>query len=508
MVREIKTTMSTTFAEYRLLPGLTKKEHSPENISLETPLVKYEKSKGPGIKLNVPFVSAVMQAVSGPEMAISLAREGGIGFIFCSQPVENQARMIKEVKRFKAGFVRSDSNLKPGARIKDVIELTEATGHSTIAITKTGKNDSELLGLVTDMDYWPTDDPETPVEEIMTPVEDLTLGYDGITLKEANSLLRKSKKSCIPIVSDEKERKLRYLVFKKDYMMHRENPLELLDESKRLLVGAGINTRDYEERVPALVEKGVDVLVIDTSDGYTEYVEETLKWVKRNYPELPVGAGNVVNKEGFKFLVEAGADFVKVGIGGGSICITQEQKGIGRGQAAALREIVEERDSYMEKSGEYVPICSDGGLVQDSHILMALAFGADFVMMGRYFARFKESPTNVKDIGGKLVKPYWGEGSERARNWQRYYTGGGSSLKFEEGVEGNVPYVGSLKENIGKTLAVIKSTMGNVGVSSIEELHSEAVVERTSEASMYEGKAHDVMLPKEKEGGRDKVAWE
>ncbi|MFO7711112.1 MAG: IMP dehydrogenase [Candidatus Woesearchaeota archaeon] len=493
MAREIKTETSKTFMEFRLLPRLTTKGHAPDSIDLKASLTRS------GLCLNIPLTSAVMQSVSGPELAIALAREGGISFIFCSQPIEDQAEMIRKVKTYKAGFVVSDSNLSPEQTLRDVLELTEKTGHSTIPVTDDGSPEGVLMGMITDMDYWPTDDPDTKVKDIMTPIDSLAYGEDGISLKEANEILRKAKKSCIPILD---KKRLKYLVFKKDYLMHKSYPLELLDEEKRLMVGAGINTRDYKERVPALHESGCDVLVVDTSDGYSEYVSDTIKWVKKNYPDLPVGAGNVVTAEGFRYLADAGADFVKVGIGGGSICITQEQKGIGRGQASALSGVVAARDEYKKKTGEYVPICSDGGLVQDSNILMSLAFGADFVMMGRYFARFRESPTPIKEMNGKQVKPYWGEGSERARNWQRYYTGGGTSLKFEEGVDGFVSFSGTLKDNVEKTLAVIKSTMGNIGCKDIPELHDEAIIEPMSTASIREGKAHDIMLHED-----DRISW-
>ena len=243
-------------------------------------------------------------------------------------------------------------------------------------------------------------------------------------------------------------------MFRKDYDAHKENPLELLDAKKRYLVGAGINTRDYEARVPALVDAGADVLCIDSSEGYSEWQKETLAFIRARYgSEVRVGAGNVVDREGFRFLAEAGADFVKVGIGGGSICITRETKGIGRGQATAVIEVARARDEYFEETGVYVPICSDGGIVQDYHITLALAMGADFCMLGRYFARFDESPTSRVLVGGSYLKEYWGEGSARARNWQRYDMGGAQKLSFVEGVDSYVPYAGSLSENVAVTLS-------------------------------------------------------
>ena len=502
MAREIRENLSSTFFEYRLLPRLTTLEQTPDKIVLRTPLCNTKEGL---MHINLPFTSAVMQAVSGADLSISLARQGGLGFIFCSQPIEEQAKMVAKVKNYKAGFVKSASNLPPDAELKDIQRITKETGHSTIPITKDGKNNSELLGIVTDMDYWPDDEPNTKARDIMTPISNMTYVVEGISLEDAYKVMRETKKSTIPVVNNENEKILKYLVFKKDYVNHKFNPQELLDEHNRLKVGAGINTHDYEERVTELAKNGVDVVVIDTSEGYSVYVQKTLRWVKENYPEIPVGAGNVVTRNGFRFLAEQGADFIKVGIGGGSICITQEQKGIGRGQATALKEVVDERDKYYKETGVYIPICSDGGLVQDSHIMMALAFGADFVMMGRYFARFKESPTPLKEVKGELVKPYWGEGSDRARNWQRYYGGGSKIFKFEEGVDGYVPYAGQLDDNLERTVSVIKATMGNVGCESIKTLHDEAIIERVSPASIREGKAHDIIQSTEQ--SYDKITW-
>ena len=201
-----------------------------------------------------------------------------------------------------------------------------------------------------------------------------------------------------------------------------------------------------------------------------------------------------MDRDGFRFLVEAGADFVKVGIGGGSICITRETKGIGRGQATALKEVCEERDRYYKETGIYIPVCSDGGIVYDYHMTLALAMGADFLMLGRYFARFDESPTHKLNINGSYVKEYWGEGSNRARNWQRYDLGGDQKLSFEEGVDSYVPYAGSLKDNVNLTLSKVRSTMCNCGVLSIAELQEKAKLTVVSATSIVEGGAHDVIL--------------
>jgi IMP dehydrogenase len=476
-----------------LLPNLTAKDCNPAGVSLKTPIVKFKQGEKPQVSLNIPFSSAVMQAVSDHNMAVALARCGGISFIFGSQSVEDQADMVRKVKGHKAGFVVSRSNLTPGHTLKDILELKEKTGHSTVAVTDDGTPTGKLLGIVTSRDYrLSRDSLDKPVGNFMTPFSSLIYGKSGITLSEANDLIWEHKLNCLPVVGEQQN--LEYLVFRKDYDAHKENPYELLDENKSYIVGAGINTKDYAERVPALVAAGVDVLVIDSSDGYTEWQKETVEYVKANFDNVKIGAGNVVDREGFLYLVEAGADFVKVGIGGGSICITREQKGIGRGQASAVIEVAAARDEYFRATGVYVPICSDGGIVHDYHITLALAMGADFVMMGRYFARFDESPTRKLKVGNNFVKEFWGEGSNRARNWQRYDTGGKQTLVFEEGVDSYVPYAGSLQENLDKTIHKIKSTMCNCGSLSIEELQQKARITLVSATSIVEGGAHDVIL--------------
>ncbi|NHN31806.1 IMP dehydrogenase [Paenibacillus agricola] len=483
---------SRTFTEYLLIPNLSTKDCTPDNVSLKTPLVKFKRGENPELSLNIPFASAVMQAVSDHHMAVALARSGGISFIFGSQPIKEEAEMVRKVKAYKAGFVISRSNLTPEHTLKDVLELKEKTGHSTLAVTGDGTAKGKLLGIVKGSDYRISRDAlDKPISQFMTPFASLIYGKQGITLSEANDLIWEHKINCLPIVDEEQN--LEYLVFRKDYEAHKEYPNELLDANKSYIVGAGINTKDYKERVPALVDAGVDVLVIDSSDGYSEWQRETIQYVKANF-NVKIGAGNVVDREGFLYLVESGADFVKIGIGGGSICITREQKGIGRGQASSLIEVTEARDEYYEQTGIYVPICSDGGIVHDYHITLALAMGADFVMMGRYFARFDESPTRKLKVNNNFVKEFWGEGSNRARNWERYDSGGKSGLLFEEGVDSYVPYAGSLRENMEKTTSKIKSTMCNCGSKTIPQLQREARITIVSATSLVEGGAHDVIL--------------
>lgn len=485
---------SRTFGEYLLLPNLTTKDCVVENVDLKTPICRFKKGEHPQLTLNIPFSSAIMQSVSDNNMAIALAKNGGISFIYCSQSIESEAEMVRKVKKYKAGFVISDSNLTPENTLQDVLELKARTGHSTMAITEDGSSDGKLLGIVTGRDYRITRDPlDKKVKEFMTPGEQLIVGREGITLSEANDIIWEHKLNALPIVDEDFN--LVYMVFRKDYSEDKENPRSLLDEQKRYVVGAGINSRDYKERVPALVEAGADILCIDSSEGFSEWQFDTIKWIKGKYGDsVKVGAGNVVEKDGFKYLADAGADFIKVGIGGGSICITREQKGIGRGQASAVLDVAKARNEYFEKNGIYVPICSDGGIVLDYHITLALAMGADFVMLGRYFAGFDESPTSKIKYGNGYVKEYWGEGSNRARNWARYDLGGKAGLQFEEGVDSYVPYAGKLDDGLGSTLHKIKSTMCNCGAKTIKELQQNVRLTVVSSTSLTEGGAHDVIL--------------
>ena len=539
---------SRTFGEYLLVPGYSSAENVPTAVSLKTPLVKYRKGQEEcPLQMNIPMISAIMQSVSGDKLAIALARQGGVSFIYGSQSIENEAAMVRRVKSFKAGYVVSDSNLAPTATLHDVLELKARTGHSTIAITADGTPNGKLLGIVASRDYRINHTPDDAcVTTFMTPVEKLVTAPANTSLHDCNNIIWDNKINTLPLV--DAEGNLVYMVFRKDYDSHKANVNELLDKNKSYVVGAGINTRDYAQRVPALVEAGVDVLCIDSSEGYSEWQSRTIGWIREHYGDtvkvgagintrdyaqrvpalveagvdvlcidssegysewqsrtigwirehygdtVKVGAGNVVDAEGFRFLAEAGADFVKIGIGGGSICITRETKGIGRGQATAVIEVAKARDEYYKETGIYVPICSDGGIVHDYHITLALAMGADFVMLGRYFARFDESPTNKVRINGQYMKEYWGEGSNRARNWQRYDLGGSTKLSFEEGVDSYVPYAGPLADGVQTTLYKVKSTMCNCGALSIPELQQKAKLTVVSSTSIVEGGSHDVVL--------------
>ena len=485
---------SRTFGEYLLVPGYSSSHHIPSNVDLRTPLVRFKKGEEPAITLNIPMISAIMQAVSNDTMAIALAKEGGVSFIYGSQSIESEAAMVAKVKNYKMGFITSTSNITPDATLADILALKEKTGHSTVAVTDDGTANGKLLGIVGSRDYRVSRmDPATKVSEFMTPREKLITAPDGTSLKEANDIIWDNKLNALPLV--DKNDHLTYIVFRKDYDTHKENKLEMLDANKSYVVGAGVNTRDYAERIPALLEAGADVLCIDSSEGYSEWQKNTIAWVRKTYGDkVKIGAGNVVDAEGFRFLADCGADFIKVGIGGGSICITRETKGIGRGQATALIDVCKARDEYFEETGIYVPVCSDGGIVHDYHMTLALAMGADFLMLGRYFSRFDESPTQKVRINGRYVKEYWGEGSNRARNWQRYDLGGAGKLSFEEGVDSYVPYAGALKDGVATSLAKVRSTMCNCGALNLKELREKAKLTVVSSTSIVEGGSHDVIL--------------
>lgn len=362
--------VSRTFNEYLLLPNRTGTDCSVQSVDLTTPLVRYSVGELSQIQLRVPVSSAMMQAVSSPAVAIGLARNGGIGFVHHNQSIEAQADAVREVKSFKAGFVVSDTNVGPDDSLGHLVDVMKSTGHSTAAVTDDRSATGRLYGLVSSRDFHPErHDLSAPVSSRMRTVCNLPHAVGEVSLSEANARLWDERLDCLPVL--DAEGRLQYLVFRSDYADNKKFPDQLVDQNKRLRTGAGINTHDYQDRVPALMDAGADVLCFDSSDGYGDWQAQALTWVKKHFPHVPVGAGNVVDAEAFTFLADAGADFVKVGVGGGSICITRDQKGIGRGQASAILHVSAARDAYLEHTGEYVPVCSDGGLVHDYHIARA-----------------------------------------------------------------------------------------------------------------------------------------
>jgi IMP dehydrogenase len=476
--------ISRTFGEYLLLPNLTDEDCTPGDVDLSAPLARHRVGERSPIQIATPMVSAIMGAVSSPQLAIALAQVGGISFIHQNQPISEQAGMVAAVKRHKAGFRHNDVNIKPSATLAEADALLKAADRDVAVVTDDGSPSGSFLGLITAQDFnFARHHEGDTVESRMRRGPELITGRPGMSLAEANARLWDSRQDVLPIVGT--DGRVTAVVQRRDYELHKQFSSETIDADKRFRVGAGVNTHDYRQRIPALVEAGADVLCLDSSDGYSVWQKHVLEFVRTEYGDtVKIGAGNVVDARGFRYLADAGADFVKIGIGGGSICITRDQKGIGRGQASALAECVAERDAFANETGIYVPLCSDGGIIHDSHMAIAFAFGADFLMLGRYFARFAESPAPQVKVNGQILKEYWGEGSARARNAARY--GQGTHLAFEEGVDGYVPYAGSLYDNVKVTLAKLRSTMISCGSTTLRRFHDSATLVQVSQQTFVQ----------------------
>lgn len=494
--------VSRTLNEFLLVPGLTTAGCTPDTVDLGAPLVRHRVGEPAAIRVATPLTSAIMGAVSSPRLAIALAQCGGLSFVHQNQPVAAQAAMVEAVKRHKAGFRFSDINIKPSATLGEVALLLESAERDVAVVTDDGSPHGQFVGLISTDDFHPRrHDLSGSVASRMRPAAELVTASPSVTLSEANTLIWDHRLDVLPVV--DADGLLQSIVLRRDYELHKRFRNESIDADKRFRVGAGVNTHDYRERIPALVEAGADLLCIDSSDGYSVWQADTLKFVRDTYgDDVRIGAGNVVDARAFRYLADAGADFVKVGIGGGSICTTRDQKGIGRGQASALLDVVAERDAYARETGVYVPLCCDGGLLTDAHMAVAFAIGADFVMLGRYFARFDESPSPLVRVGGQFFKEYWGEGSNRARNVSRYEHGGGSRLTFEEGVDGYVPYAGSLYDNVALTIAKLKATMISCGAVDLPGFHRDAVLVPVSQQSFLQNSAEIQLRDRPSDVGR------
>lgn len=481
--------ISRTLSEYLLVPDLTTPDCVPGKVDLGAALVRHRVGEPSSLRIATPLTSAIMQAISSPQMAIAIAQTGGISFLTHNQPIASQARMIGAVKRHKAGFRFSELNVTTTTTLGEFAAQAQAAGGDVAAVTDDGSGHGVLLGLISLRDFHPKRHRlEDTVQTRMRPAEDLVTASPSVSLSEANSMLWDHRLDVLPVVSD--DGRLHSIVLRRDYELHKTFENGTTDADKRFCVGAGVNTHDYRERIPALVEAGADVLCLDSSDGYSVWQKEAIEFAKSEFPDVPIGAGNVVDRRAFRYLAESGADFVKVGIGGGSICITRDQKGIGRGQASALMDVVGERDAFARETGDYVPVCCDGGVLSDYHMAIAFAIGADFMMLGRYFARFDESPSRLVRLNGQFYKEYWGEGSRRAQNWARY-DHGTQDLVFEEGVDGYVPYAGSLYDNVSMTIAKLKATMASCGSRTLREFHEKAVLVQVSSQS-YLQNTHEI----------------
>ena len=485
MAKTILMNPSRTLMEFRLLPGLTATGSAQAHVTTRTTIVR---SPSGGIELAIPLISAAMQSVSGVAMAIELAKLGGAAVLFASQTPEDQAGMVRSVKSYRAGFV-NPRTVSENTTVREVEALREQLGYATFPVLSPA---GVFVGLVAKHDYDSILHADLAVSTRMVSRDKLTLGHEGIGLEEAHALLLDSHQGVLPIVDSAGQ--LSSMVFRSDIRSHLDTPEQRLDAKGRLVVFAALNTHDYKDRAPALAAAEVDAFVIDASDGHSVFQGEAVSWLKREFPNVPVIAGNVITAEGFTFLAAAGADAVKVGMGGGSICITQEQKGTGRGLATAVLEVVTARDAWRAKTGQHIPVIADGGIETARDITMALAMGADACMMGRYFARMEESPTDKVVVNGRVMKPYWGEGAARARHWraQRY-----SQNAFVEGVEGFVDYAGKLRDNLPESLAKIRASMSSCGAATLAEFRATAVLELISALSIREGQVHDIYMPTE-----------
>ncbi len=488
MGAKIITGPARSLREFRLLTGKTTKDNVASKVSLKTKLCAIPDSDK-FIELNIPLISAAMQAVSGVKLAIALAEHGGIAAIPCSIPAEKQIEIIKEIKKSKAGFHKDIITVSKDDKISKIIEIKKEKGFSIFPVTENGEMRSKIIGVISDKNF---DKKENCNDLIIKHMDtNITTAEAGISLNEANKKMIKHGIRFLPIT--DKQENLKYCVFKKDMENHLDFPDELIDEQKRYVVSAAVSTHPRNhERIEELIKADADIIVVDSSDGFSDFQKETLDFIRKKSKTIPVIGGNIITKEGFEFLVNAGFNAVKVGMGIGSGCTTQEQKGIGRGQATALIEVIGARDDYYKKTGKYIPVIADGGMANSSHMIIALAIGADCLMLGSFFAKFTEAagPLRNHPKFGPL-KEYWMEASSRARNYGRYDSS--PDWFFEEGVEGFVPHIGSVYDNINETLHKIKSTMSNTGSSTIKEFHEKTVLELQSPAAVQMGQVHDII---------------
>jgi IMP dehydrogenase len=489
---------SRTLQEYLILPNKIQSDMSTSDIDISSPLTKFREGEKPKIKMNAPVLSAAMQAVTGPKMAITMSIIGCAGVIYRSQPIQNQAAMVKEVKDAKAGFVIPDV-FSPEDTIEEVQKHIGSRGYSTFPITANGERNGPLVGYLTRKDFHTQKHSQLKVKDRMIALEQVAYAKEDdvkdaegkLSLEKANEILIESRCGSLPIITNNGN--LFRVVFRKDVDEYFKNPNQLVDSRKRYICGAAVGTFDYKERIPILVEAETDFLVIDTAQAYSDYVTDCLKFSKINYPNIPVIAGNIVTGKGFKFLAKGDADSVKIGMGSSMICVTQQQTGVGRGQATALIDVFEERERYYKENKVYIPICADGGIANPGDISIAFALGADYVMLGALLAGTEES--NSEKITSSLTvedrqlqvfsKKYWGEGSIRAKSWMgsRY----GQDV-YPEGIERHVPYVGPASEHLGKILFQVRDSLKRAGYRSIRDVQLNSEVEAISPNALLEGR--------------------
>ncbi|MFH0832779.1 MAG: IMP dehydrogenase [Candidatus Aenigmatarchaeota archaeon] len=514
MAKEIRSVPSKSISEYTvpellLQPGYIPKGFSSEEVDLSAPATRYEIGEEPKLKLHYSIITAPMQAVYSPELNVEAAKMGILAISHCSQPIETQAKQRREVRNRKAGFVTPDV-VNPGMLIGDLFNLSIEKGYSTFPVTKDGTLKTAMVGYITANDYDYELHKSKRVKDRMIPREDVVVSYYediGEDPQKADSILRDGHHGSMPILRKrgepivkwfpfvrKKDETIVYMVFKRDIEEHKKNPNALVDEQKRYIGGDAINTRDYKERVPALIEAGSKFLYITTSQAYSEYVAETLRFVQKEFPGIPVGAGNIVTEEGFRFLVENGATCVGIGMGPGSICITREQIGVGDAQLTAILNVAKARDIYYKETGTYIPIWGDGGFSKPRHFVVGYVAGADGIMAGRAFAGTSESPTEVNYKMSPPSKPYWGEGSKRARLWEEGVKDRYGHDVFEEGVEGWVEYVGPFTPYTERLVFTVKDGMRKGGCGTIPDAHENGVLIPISEGALEEGRPHDINM--------------
>jgi len=474
------------YNDFIILPGFI--DFAPDDVSLETNLTR-------NIKLKSPFVSSPMDTVTEAEMAIALALWGGIGIVHYNNTIEQQAELVGRVKRYENGFINKPMVLSPQHRISDIDMIKAKYNFSGIPITENGKLNSKLVGIVTNRDIDFEKDRTRLLSEVMT--KELLTAREGIALSEANNILRTSKKGKLPIV--DADGKLMALLSRNDLLKNREFPLATKDEKKQLRVGAAISTKDEsKERLAALNEAGVDVVIIDSAQGNSIYQIEMIKYIKKNYPNIDIIGGNVVTEEQCEMLIKAGADALRIGMGPGSICTTQTTMAVGRPQATAVYRTAR----YSHKQG--VPVIADGGIANIGHISKALALGASTAMMGSMFAGTNEAPGEYFYENGVRLKKYRGMASMEAMEagGSKRYFAEDAKIIVAQGVSGAVMDKGSMNDYAPYLIQGLKHSFQDMGIRNVKSLHEKLYskdlrFEIRSAMAQREGHVHDMYSYKE-----------
>lgn len=473
-----------TFDDVLLLPGYS--SVMPKDVQLKAFLT-------PQIPLNIPLVSAAMDTVTESRLAITLAQEGGIGILHKNMTVERQAKEVRQVKKYESGIIKDPLTVSPGTKIGDLLRQTHAHNFSGMPVV----DGDQLVGIITNRDMRFETNLDRLVADLMTPKERLVTVKEGTSREEIIRLLHKNRIEKILIVNDKFQ--LKGMVTVKDIMKAKEKPNACKDNSGQLRVGAAVGTSaDTEERISALVKAGVDVLVVDTAHGHSQKVIDRVRWVKKHYPDMPIIAGNIATGDAAKDLVKAGADAVKVGMGPGSICTTRVIAGVGVPQISAITHVAE------ALKGKNVPIIADGGIRFSGDLCKAIGAGAWTIMIGGLFAGTEEAPGEVELYKGRSYKSYRGMGSVGAMaqaqgSSDRYFqeaTEGAEKL-VPEGIEGRVPYKGSLIAVVHQLTGGLRASMGYTGNPTIEEMRTKAKFVRISSAGIRESHVHDVVITKE-----------